>query len=77
MNHPFPNPLFFQFEADSADTVTLSQNGTSLVLPVQVSRMVSEGVAVLPRNLAKRPAEKLVGPSGLYATVKVEKGGTE
>jgi hypothetical protein len=58
----------------SGDTVTISGNGTSLDLPVQVNRTLTEGVAVLPRNLAGRPAERLVGPGGLYARVKIEKG---
>ena len=55
------------------DTVTVSQNGTSVTVPVHIERTVSEGVALMPRNLAGRPAEKLVGPNGLYSTVKVEK----
>jgi predicted molibdopterin-dependent oxidoreductase YjgC len=57
----------------SGDTVTISGNGTSLDLPVQVKRTLTEGVAVLPRNLVGRPAEKLVGPGGLYAKIKIEK----
>jgi predicted molibdopterin-dependent oxidoreductase YjgC len=55
------------------DTVTVSQNGTSLALPVQVNRMLSEGVALVPRNLEGRPAEKLMGGNGVFTTVKVEK----
>ena len=55
------------------DTVTVSQNGTAVNVPVQVIRMLAEGVAVLPRNLAGRPAEKLVGPDGIYTIVQVEK----
>lgn len=57
----------------NGDMVTLSQNGTSVALPVQVNRKLSEGIVVVPRNLAGRLAEKLVGVSGLYTTVKVEK----
>ncbi|MBI1877454.1 MAG: molybdopterin-dependent oxidoreductase, partial [Chloroflexi bacterium] len=56
------------------DTVTVSQNGASLTLPVQVNRMVSEGTVLVARNLAGRPAEKLLGPGGLCGPVKVEKG---
>jgi NADH-quinone oxidoreductase subunit G len=55
------------------DTVAVSRNGTSLDLLVQVRRTLAEGMAVLPRNLAGRPAEKLVGPGGLYAKVKVKR----
>lgn len=57
----------------NGDMVTLSQNGTSVALPVQVNRKLSEGIVVVSRNLAGRLAEKLVGVSGLYTTVKVEK----
>ncbi len=57
----------------NGDSVTISQNGTLLSLPVQVSRMMGEGVAMISRNLNERPAEKLVGPDGLYATVTIEK----
>jgi predicted molibdopterin-dependent oxidoreductase YjgC len=53
--------------------VTISQNGTSLALPVKVDRMLAEGMVMIPRNVADRPAEKLVGPDGLFATVKIEK----
>jgi NADH-quinone oxidoreductase subunit G len=56
------------------DTVTVSHNGASLALPVQVNRMVSEGTVLVPRNLTGRPAEKLVGPGGLYGSIKLEKG---
>jgi predicted molibdopterin-dependent oxidoreductase YjgC len=57
----------------TGDTVTVSQNGASVALPVQINRMVNEGVVVVARNLAGRPAEKLVGPTGLYTNVKLEK----
>ncbi len=57
----------------SGDTVTISQNGASVALPVQVNRLVGEGMALVPRNLAGRPAEKLLGPRALYGRVKVEK----
>jgi hypothetical protein len=57
----------------NGDSVTLSQNGTSISLPVQVNRRMSQGVALLPRNLAGHPAEKLVGVDGVYATVTLEK----
>ena len=57
----------------NGDQVTVSQNGTSVTVPVQVNRTVSEGMAIMPRNLAGRPAEKLLGPNGLYSTVKLEK----
>ncbi|GAB4437685.1 MAG: NADH-quinone oxidoreductase subunit NuoG [Anaerolineae bacterium] len=55
------------------DTVTVSRNGTSLALPVQVNRMLAEGVALVPRNVQGRPAEKLTGGNGVFTTVKVEK----
>lgn len=55
------------------DTVTVTGNGASVTLPVQVSRLVNKGVALVGRNLAGRPAEKLVGVNSLYTTVKVEK----
>jgi hypothetical protein len=44
-----------------------------VALPVQVNRAVSEGVVLVSRNLAGRPAEKLLGPGGLSGLVKVEK----
>jgi predicted molibdopterin-dependent oxidoreductase YjgC len=58
----------------NGDRVTVSQNGTSVELPVQVNRTLAEGVALLPRNLAGRPAEKLMGVGELFAQVKIEKG---
>ncbi len=57
----------------NGDVVSISQNGVSVALPVQINRSVSEGIVVVPRNLAGRPAEKLVGPGGLFGSVKVEK----
>ena len=57
----------------NGDSVTISQNGTSVALPVRINRTLSEGVAVVPRNLAGRPAEQLVGPEGVYTTVRIEK----
>ena len=53
--------------------VTISANGATVDVPVHVNRRFIEGVAVLPRNLAGRPAEKLVVPDGLYTTVQIEK----
>jgi anaerobic selenocysteine-containing dehydrogenase len=53
------------------DPVTVSRNGTSVTLPVQINRSLSEGVIIVPRNLTGRPAEQLVGTGGLYTTVKV------
>jgi NADH-quinone oxidoreductase subunit G len=55
------------------DSVAVSANGRTVTLPVQVNRLVPEGVAVVPRNLAGRPAERLLGVNGHDATVKVEK----
>ena len=46
----------------NGDQVTVSQNGTSVTVPVQVNRTVSEGMAIMPRNLAGRPAEKITRP---------------
>jgi predicted molibdopterin-dependent oxidoreductase YjgC len=57
----------------NGDKVTASRNGASVTLPVQVNRHLPEGVAFVPRNVEGRPAERLVGPHGLFATVKVEK----
>jgi anaerobic selenocysteine-containing dehydrogenase len=57
----------------SGDEVIVSQDGRSVALPAQVNRMLGEGLVLISRNLAGRPAEKLVGPNGLYTTVKVEK----
>jgi predicted molibdopterin-dependent oxidoreductase YjgC len=57
----------------TGDQVTISVNGTSIELPAQISRTATEGVALVPRNLAGRPAETLLGPSALFAAVKVEK----
>lgn len=58
----------------NGETVTVSRNGVAVTLPVQVKRQLGEGVALVARNLAGRPAEKLIGSDGLYAIVKVEKG---
>ncbi|HMR67782.1 MAG TPA: molybdopterin-dependent oxidoreductase, partial [Anaerolineae bacterium] len=58
---------------ENGETVTVSRNGTALSLPVKVDKLASEGVVLIPRNVAGRPAEQLVGPDGVYATVKVEK----
>lgn len=55
------------------DLVTISASGNTIEVPVHINRRFIEGVAVLPRNLAGRPAEKLVGPDGLYTTVQIEK----
>lgn len=60
----------------NGDTVTVALNGTSLALPVQVNRMVSEGVALLARNLAGRPAETLLGPGASHGVVEIQKKGT-
>ncbi len=57
----------------NGDNVEISQNGTPVTLPVQVNRMVEESIVLLPRNLAGRPAEKLLEANGLYTTVKVQK----
>ena len=57
----------------AGDTVTVSQNGSSLALPVQINRSLTKGVALVPRNLEGRPAEKLLGPGRVHTTVKVEK----
>ena len=57
----------------NGDSVTISQNGTAVALPVRINRTLSEGVAIVPRNLAGRPAEQLIGPGGVYTTVQVEK----
>jgi len=62
-----------KLDAASGDSVTVSQNGTSVTLPAHINRSLTEGVALVPRNVAGRPAEKLLGPGGLFATVKVEK----
>jgi NADH-quinone oxidoreductase subunit G len=58
---------------NNGQTVTVSQNGVAVTLPVQVNRQLSEGLALVPRNLASRPAEKLLGTNGLYTTVKIKK----
>jgi NADH-quinone oxidoreductase subunit G len=73
-----PQILLSPFDAEklaltNGDIVTVSQNGVSVNVPVKITRMLSAGVAVLPRNLAGRPAEKLVGPDGITTTVQVEK----
>jgi len=73
-----PQIMLSRFDAEklgiaNGDSVTVSQNGTSVGLTAQVNRTLSEGVALVGRNLNGRPAEKLVGPGGLYTSVKVEK----
>ncbi len=62
-----------QLGLNNGDMVTVSQNGSAVTLPVQVNRQLSQGVALTPRNLAGRPAEQLLGPGGLYGTVKIKK----
>jgi anaerobic selenocysteine-containing dehydrogenase len=57
----------------SGDRASVSHNGTTVIVPVKIDRAAADGVALIPRNLAGRPAEKLVGPEGLYTTVTVEK----
>ena len=59
----------------NGDNVMISQNGTAIELPIRINRLMNVGVAMLPRNLSGRPAEKLVGINGLYALVKIEKAG--
>jgi predicted molibdopterin-dependent oxidoreductase YjgC len=75
-----PQAMFSRADAQklglaNGDLVIVShqQNGTSAPLAVQINRSVSEGIVVVPRNLAGRPAERLLGPGGLFAAVKVEK----
>ena len=58
----------------AGEEVTVFNNGHSVRLPVRVNRQLDEGVALVPRNVSGRPAEKLVGESGLYAGVQVKKG---
>jgi predicted molibdopterin-dependent oxidoreductase YjgC len=55
------------------DSVTVSHNGISVSLPVQVNRQVAEGVVLVARNLPGRPAERLTDGNGLYTTVTVKK----
>ncbi len=57
----------------AGDSVTVAGDGTAVTLPVQIERTLAAGVALIPRNLAGKPAEKLIGPGGLYTTVTVEK----
>jgi formate dehydrogenase major subunit len=57
----------------SGEAVTVSQNGHAVTVPVRIDRQVNEGIVLLPRNLAARPAEKLVGPGGVHTTVEVKK----
>jgi predicted molibdopterin-dependent oxidoreductase YjgC len=59
---------------NNGDVVSVAQNGTAVNLPVQVNRQINEGIALVPRNLAGRPAEKLLGPGKLFGTVKIKKG---
>ncbi|GIK43695.1 MAG: NADH-quinone oxidoreductase [Chloroflexota bacterium] len=57
----------------NGDTLTVAQNGTSVALPVVINRSLSEGVVVVPRNLAGRPAERLLGPGEVFGPVRVKK----
>ncbi|NIP68943.1 MAG: hypothetical protein GTO04_07110 [Planctomycetales bacterium] len=57
----------------SGDQLVVSRNGTSVELPVRIERRLEAGVALVPRNVAGQPVEKLIGPGGLYTTVNVEK----
>jgi NADH-quinone oxidoreductase subunit G len=57
----------------NGDSLTVSQNGMSVMLPVVINRSVSAGMVVVPRNLAGRPAEKLLGPGGVFGPVRVKK----
>ncbi|MDM8530101.1 NADH-quinone oxidoreductase subunit NuoG [Anaerolineales bacterium HSG25] len=58
---------------NNGDSVTISQNGTAVNLPIQISRMLNEGTILIPRNIEGRPAERLVGSSDVHASVKVKK----
>jgi anaerobic selenocysteine-containing dehydrogenase len=62
-----------KLDVANGDQVMVSQNGTSVELPVQVNRRLEPGLVVVPRNVAGQPAEKLLGPNGFYTTVEVEK----
>lgn len=57
----------------NGDTVAVSQNGTTVDLTVQINRSLNEGLVMVPRNLEGRPAEKLVGSTGLHTTVTLKK----
>ncbi len=62
-----------RLQVSNGDSVTVTRNGSSVTLPAQVNRGVGEGVVLIPRNLAGRPAERLLGVNGFYANVKVKK----
>jgi hypothetical protein len=57
----------------SGDRVSVSHNGVAVIVPVKIDRAAADGVALMPRNLPGHPAERLLGPEGLYTTIKVEK----
>ncbi len=62
-----------KMELSNGDSVTVSGNGAAVSLPVQVDRQIGAGVVLVARNLAGRPAERLIGGNGLYTTVTVKK----
>jgi len=71
-------PMVWLSRADAAklgiadgEQVTMSRHGVAVTVPVQIHRLLNEGVAVLPRNLAGRLAEQLVG-AGVYAEVEIQ-----
>jgi len=62
-----------KMELSNGDSVTVAGNGAALSLPVLVDRQVGAGVVLVARNLAGRPAERLIGGNGFYTTVTVKK----
>ncbi|MDM8528243.1 NADH-quinone oxidoreductase subunit NuoG [Anaerolineales bacterium HSG24] len=62
-----------KLELNSGDTVTVSRNGTAVNLPIQISRMLNEGMILIPRNIEGRPAEKLVGASEMHTSIQIKK----
>lgn len=63
-----------RLKLSDGDTVAVSQkNGTVVEIPARITRMLTEGVVMLPRNLAGRPAENLVGPASVSVPVSVVK----
>jgi len=71
-------PMLWLSRADASklgvadgEQVTVSRHGVAVTVAVQIYRLLNEGVAVLPRNLAGRLAEKLMG-AAVFAEVEVQ-----
>jgi predicted molibdopterin-dependent oxidoreductase YjgC len=55
------------------EAVRVTAGGVEVTLPAHVNGLVSPGVVAVPRNLAGRPAESLLGDERVFERVQVAK----